>query len=244
MQRFARIVLIVLVLAGCDHWVTTYDGTDASPLLSGRITADGTDDYTITGTNGSAEARALSTNTGGNLREVFWPSDGPDATDEQTCAEWGTASGKYTQQGAALRIASSGPMRAITVTKNVFYEAGWIFNFHVWDASGGTFFGQFDLTPVFHPDGTLVPLPWHLCARTLRGRLEFKVWPSAEPEPEWGDTTHGGSAPIPAGWEAPGKAGWYIGHLPNDGYATFDQLVASKNEPQLPTTTTSGPASG
>ena len=74
-------------------------------------------------------------------------------------------------------------MRAITVTKNVFYGAKWLFNFHVWDATGGTIFAHFDLTSVFDPNGTLVPLPWHLCARTLRGQLEFKAWPSSETEP-------------------------------------------------------------
>jgi hypothetical protein len=241
MKRVARVFFVVLVLAGCDNWVITYDASDPSPFLAGKISADGTDEYTFTGTNGAVDVRPFATNTGGNTREVFWPSDGPDETDEQTCAEWGAASGDFTQQGAALRIASAGPMSAITVTKNVAFGAKWIFNFHGWNASGGTIFAHFDLTSVFYPNQTLVPLPWQMCARTLRGRLEFKAWPSSEPEPAWGDTTHGGSAPIPAGWDAPGKAGWYIGHLPPDGYATFDHLVAWKDVLVSPTSvTTSG----
>ena len=122
MKRLVILVLVVLALAGCDNWVITYDGADPSPFLSGKISADGSDDYTFTGTNGSVDVRPIATNTGGNTREAFWPSDGPDETDEQTCTEWRYASGDHTQQGAALRITSAGPMRAITVTKNVFYR--------------------------------------------------------------------------------------------------------------------------
>src|SRR4051794_25613938 len=101
-KRAAVLVFLVVILSGCDNWVITYDSTDPSVFLSGKITSDGSDEYTFTGTNGSVDIRPLATNTGGNTREAFWPTDGPDETDEQTCAEWGAASGDFTQQGAAL----------------------------------------------------------------------------------------------------------------------------------------------
>ena len=54
--------------------------------------------------------------------------------------------------------------------------------------------------------GVVTPFPWHFCARVIGSKVEFKVWPVAEPlEPAWGDPTHGGSAMLPAGWSARGR---------------------------------------
>ncbi len=223
--------LCLLALVGCDLSVPvlTYDRSSKESISSAVISADGTDRYTITRRDDSVEAAAVASNVAGNLRKVFWPSDGPDVADAQSCAVWASQiDGSRTQQGAALRITTLGGVtRALTVTKNIAYGFVWVFNLHAWDSSvtpQKSSIGQIDLSPVFAPNGTVVPLPWHLCARTLRGRLAFKAWPGTEPEPKWGDTTHGGSGPIPAGWEGPGRAGWYIGHLRPGETATFTNL--------------------
>lgn len=221
-KRLAAVAALTL-LAGCDWLIPTYTPADPTPIGSAVVTADGTDAYSFTTTTGTVEAQPLDGNTGANLRMVFWPSDGPIVTDQQTCATWSSAVGPMTQEGAALRVIDG---HAITVTKNVWAGAQWIFNLHVWAAGVGTMFGQFDLGAVFNRAGTLSPLPWHLCARALRGVFSFKAWPDYEREPSWSDATHGGSALIPTGWETPGRAGWYVGHLPPGGQATYSALTA------------------
>lgn len=225
MARLRRLwALPVLLLASCDLLVPTHGSTDPLTASHAIVTSDGTDSYTYTAIGTDLDARPLAGDSGGNLRTVFWPASGADEIDQQTCAVWTSQTGPLVQQGAALRINGN---HVLTVTKNVIFGAQWIFNMHAWSGGTGTLFGQFDLRSVFDPDGdgTVVPLPWHLCARTLRGMLSFKVWPDSEREPGWGDSSHGGSKPIPAGWQAAGKAGWYVGHLPKDnGDAVFASL--------------------
>ena len=117
------------------------------------------------------QVAALDTNTSANLRSAFWPADSPLVTDAQTCATWASQSLSTAQQGAALRVATvDGSTRAVTVTKNIFYGATWLFNVHTWDTSA---------TPAFHPVGGVLlkselwpddvesPLPWHeaICQR-------------------------------------------------------------------------------
>jgi hypothetical protein len=132
-----------------------------------------------------------------------------------------------------LRITQSGSrIRAISVTKNVFYGATWIFNFHLWDTAlspAFTLIGATNLQSTLVHNGVVTPLPWSFCARVIGSKLEFKVWPVAEPlEPAWGDPTHGGSVTLPAGWSAPGKAGWYIGHIQPNTTAVFTNLSTYK----------------
>ena len=148
------------------------------------------------------------------------------AENEQSCATWSSESSNINQEGAALRIseAADGAGRAITVTKNVYFHAGWIFNVHVWDTATtgvGTQIGSFDLSSVFRPGGSQVPLPWNLCARVVGPTVSFIAWPATEQPPAWDDATHGGSVTLPNGWDSVGAAGWYIGHLQPGDSATF-----------------------
>ena len=126
------------------------------------------------------DALALPTNTGGNLRSLFWPDKAPVVADSQTCALWTSQSDGLVQQGAALRIRQSntGRVRAITVTKNIFLGASWIFNFHTWDtARPGVFepFGEPKKIPALVGTGAPAPLPWQFCARIVGQVIEFKV---------------------------------------------------------------------
>jgi hypothetical protein len=170
--------------------------------------------------------------SGGNLRDLFWPSDSPTVADSESCAIWSAATDQYLQQGAALRIVRSGShIRAVTVTKNIFLGGVWIFNFHVWDSTQSPAFTQFgatDLHALLVHNGVVTPLPWHFCARVIGNTVEFKVWTGAEGEPAWGDPSHGGHATLPAGWTAPGASGWYIGHLHPHDSATFTDLTTYK----------------
>ena len=239
------ILVLVLFLAACDISVLTYDSNDSSTIDTAVITHDGTDSYSITGTNGAVTAAPLDDNTSGNLREAFWPTDSPVVPNAQTCATWTQADSDHlTQEGAALQITNTGGVtRAVTVTKNVWLSANWIFNFHVWDSSvdpAAQQFASFDLSSVFVHNGVQVPMPWHLCAQIVRIHdISFKAWPDSEPEPRWGDSTHGGSATIPDGWGQPGQTGWYIGHLAPGSASYFSGLTTWKIVPDTTTTTTS-----
>jgi hypothetical protein len=173
-------------------------------------------------------ASVQSTSSDGNVREVFWPRSARVAADGESCATWSSQSSRLVQQGAALRIhAVSGGYRAITVTKNVWFGVNWIFNFHVFDTSRRTLyasFGHVDLSDAFKAGNKPRPLPWHLCARTRGSTVEFKVWRGGTAEPAYGVPGAGGSKRLPAGWSAPGTAGWYIGHVPALGGAVLDNL--------------------
>ncbi|MGZ6975486.1 MAG: hypothetical protein ACXVKQ_16200 [Acidimicrobiia bacterium] len=237
-MRRRKIVVVfmslLLLAAGCEKVrVQTYGPTDGSASDRAVLTADGPDEYRFVSVPANTVVGALDNSGGGNLREAFWPGSNPIVPDSESCAIWGAQTGPIVQQGAALRITQDGSRtRAITVTKNIFYNATWIFNFHVWDSSQSpafTIFGATDLSAELVHAGVVTPLPWHFCARVIGSKVEFKVWPVAEPiEPAWGDPTHGGSATLPAGWSAPGKAGWFIGHLQPGDTAVFTDLATYK----------------
>jgi hypothetical protein len=222
--------LFALLLPACARtWTVTYDGNRGDvdrTMVQATVTPDGSDRYLIESSGVQVHAAAPRTNTGGNHRAVFWPEASPPVTDGQSCATWTAQSDpRRVQQGAALRIATdeAGRTRAVTVTKNIWFGITWTFNFHVWDTSRhppGAQIGNVDMGAVVGGQ----PLPWHLCARTVGRTLEMKVWTGTEPEPRWGDRSHGGAVTLPDEWVYPGKAGWYIGHLAPGGFADFSNL--------------------
>ncbi len=223
------VIGVVLVVGACvatPH--VTYDGSGDPHPQTVVLTPDGFDTYAFTSGAGSAEFAARPDNRDSNLRQAFWPTGGPEVVDQQSCATWTSDTGGVTQQGATLRLSTAtGHVRAVTVTKNVWFYALWVFNVHVWDTSSlqpFTLVGQVDLQPEFFAGGHLPPLPWHLCARVIGPTVDVKAWPDPEPEPAWGDPFHGGSVTLPGGWVYPGRAGWYIGHLQPGAAARFDDL--------------------
>src|SRR5262249_62418260 len=85
----------------------------------------------------------------------------------------------------------------------------------------------FDLSPVFRPDGeNVVALPRDLCARAVGGTVTFEAWVDGQPQPAWGDSSHGGTVSLPGGWVYPGQPGFYIGHLQPGDQAMFSELDA------------------
>jgi hypothetical protein len=236
MRKRKVIVLVtalLLVAAACDKVrVQTYGPTSTSPSNQAVLTPDGPTSYRFVSAPANTVAASVDS-AGGNVRQIFWPGDNPVLPDTESCAIWSGQSGAHVQQGAALRIRQDGSrVRAVTVTKNVFLDATWIFNFHVWDTSKSpayTPIGATNLEAALRHDGIVTPLPWHFCARVIGSKLEFKVWTATDAfEPAWGDRNHGGSVQLPAGWEAPGKAGWFVGHIQPNNTAVFNDLATYK----------------
>lgn len=221
-RRYAGLVLCAALCAAC----TTYDFHDTAPLVSAVLT--GTQPFTMVSTPGHASF--VSQTPDNNTREIFWPSDSPAVSSAESCATWATQTDTLVQQGAALRIHKvAGGYRLVTVTKNIWLGALWIFNFHVWDTSQSspfTLLGGVDLSSEFRLSGTTVyPPPWYMCARVDGSTLQFKAWRPGQAEPAYGDPHYGGAMTLPAGWSDPGATGWYIGHAPSNAEATFNDLV-------------------
>jgi hypothetical protein len=226
------IVSLAVLMIACDkRWVVSLDhGTAALPddaIAHALLTSDGDDSYVYEGSGPELRVSAPSTNSSSNLRNLFWPASAPSATDGGSCSTWaGETDDTYIQQGTALRVqtdADGKVMRAVTVTKNIAYGVIWVFNVTLWDTSSRsprTGVAQVNLKAIVAGK----PFPWHLCARAIGTAVTLKVWAGDEPEPEWGDLSHGGSATLPSEWVYPGKAGWYIGHLPPGGFASFSNL--------------------
>lgn len=167
-----------------------------------------------------------------NVREVFWRADAVPMVDQQSCITWdqtaASVHGEPIQPGLAMRIASVGPhnegLKAVTLTENVVFAGTWLFNVHVWDTTRPdpmTLLHTFDVSTVVgritnvdgHAANLMVEPPWHLCGRTIGDRFSFKVWTGDDPEPAWSDPTRVYSVALPPGWDIPGYAGGYIGHL-------------------------------
>lgn len=198
------------------------------PSLNARVlTYDGDDRYELSLSGTTMVARASTSNTGGNTRIAFTPAGSASRTDQQSCASWSSQAPGRDQQGAALRVVATqdGATKGITVTKNIWFGATWIFNVHLWDTSQSQVFtqiAQFDLSTAFRRGDHALPLPWSICARVVGNTVSFIVWPSDQAQPAWDNPDYGGSVTLPAGWDHPGVPGWYVGHLAAGDEARFD----------------------
>ncbi|MCU1499665.1 MAG: hypothetical protein JWM47_3618 [Acidimicrobiales bacterium] len=239
----ARLIVAIAGLAlltGCQRWVWTVNGTEETGSDAPRLavlTPDRSDRYAFRATARGVQVTAPRTNSGQNLRVVFWRPGSPVGATSQTCATWSSQAADGVQQGAALRIrVSPGRVRAITVTKNIWQHATWGFNFHTWDSDRPQPWQHFGGVEVenLRSGRQVKPLPWRFCARIRDRSVEVKVWPTDRAEPAWGDPAWGGSKVLPAGWEAPGVTGWFIGHLPPGGTATLDNLATWRRDAMPP----------
>lgn len=224
-------VACVVVLAAC--------AASASPLGAGNLTPEGDDRYGLTQVDGVVTAAAPVTNTGGNTRVAFWRFVDSASVDQESCATWVDAHGRFQQQGAALRVRSvDGRTTAITVTGNVHLGARWFFSVHVMDSAADPALhqvGGFDLSDVFRPGGPetteVPPYPWRMCARVVGDTVSFIVWPLTHPEPAWADPRFGGSVQLPPGWGEAGRPGWYVGHLEPGDSVGFSDLATDVVSP-------------
>jgi hypothetical protein len=234
----------VLAVAGCtlpppppalDPLPADLDGV--------ALTRDGRGSYGVVRTGTDLTVTGLLTG-GANTRTALWRRDVEVSADELSCATWVAETAPYNQPGAALRLRPvPGGTTGVTVTKNVWFLGGWVFNVHVWDTRAPdpfTLVGQVVLDATFRQaDGWTRPFPWRLCARAVGDRVDVLVWPAAQVEPAWGDPAYGGSVALPTGWNYPGVPGWYAGHLGVGDQITFTGLTA---EPVTPVPPTSPPA--
>lgn len=227
----AVVVLLLAVVSVLSFPAVGGAGPSADPVLRAWIpTPDGSDGYSIVGGRDALTVSANPGNRSGNLRAVVWPEDAPALRDSTGCATWERASGDSIQEGMAVRIGTTpaGEPTAVTVTKNVYAGAQWLFNVHLWRGAGlGRQIGEFDLRSVFEdlgPGRAVRPLPWRMCVRTRGDRLDLLVWPLAGPTPRWGDPRHGGTLRLPASVAPRGASGWYAGHLGPDTSVTYTDL--------------------
>jgi hypothetical protein len=194
-----------------------------APSLDGAtLTPNLRDTYAVAVDEAALTISAPAQNRYAGTRVLLWDRDGVRTADQESCATWSGSSNDFHQEGAALRVTNvDGVTRGLTVTKNIYagpQDNGnyAFFNVHTWDTgepSIATLIAQFDLRPEFFEGGRLLAHPWRMCARVVGGTLSFVVWPAGEPRPPWDDGVHGGSVFLPAGWDQPGHAGWYAGHL-------------------------------
>lgn len=250
MKLFVAIAALIVAAASCALVpVQDFGGGYPWRASSAVLTTDGVDNYMFSTSPDHMTVAALGTNTRADLRTVFYPTDVPTQTNAQSCATWTDGTWAETQQGAALRISTdwAGNTRAITVTKNVFGGFVWVFNIHLW-ISGPTrtqdLIAQFNLKDgVIAPNGALKPFPWRMCARAIGPTIDFKVWPTTEPEPVWGNPAYGGSATVPDAWVYAGHTGWYAAHLSAGNQANFTDLASWKYVPATDAPPTTAPPS-
>jgi len=179
--------------------------------------------YVTSGT-GTVVVKARTAN--GNERQFFWLNGSPAVSDSTSCAEWRSGTG-LAQQGAAFRITDvAGVVRGLTITRNIWARAFWMFNFHWWDTSIPGVYKPFHSTNLTRYLRRAVTYPLWFCARVTGREIQFVVWKAGTRRPAWGSTTQGGSSRIPPAFgSTPGMTGWYVGHVPDGSSVVFDRLA-------------------
>lgn len=179
------------------------------------LTRDGHDTTGIQmSTADAGRVVAGASNTGRDSRTVFTRRGDAPSTNQEVCVRF-RHSGGIAQEGVAFRIRhGDGRTRAVTVTKNIWSVANWMFNVHTWDtARPGVFVqhGGLDMSPAL---GRRIQghETWNLCGRAVGTRVDVRAWRQGGAEPGWDHHTVR-SATIPSGFTAPGRPGWYAGHV-------------------------------
>ena len=184
---------------------------------------------------GSLLVSAPSTNVGGDLRMLMWQADRPATVNQQACATWlsvidlserglsGIAGNPHLwQPGLALRIVTDGTVtKALSIAQNVWAGAMWVFWVQMWDTAKVPKMQasiEFDARHLLTTSAPGAPVrfaapPWHVCARVVGDRLDFKLWTGQSAEPSYADPEHAFHARLPADWVYAGYTGTYAGHL-------------------------------
>lgn len=197
------------------------------------LTRDGSDvTHVQHASAGVVRVSSPASNRDQNSRSFLWRNDAAVSRDQWSCATT-QHTGMPIQEGVALRLADSpkGGTRGITVQKNIFGFADWVYNVHLWDtAEPGREGGRSVAHLASHDMSAALRLLWpihgprRLCARVVGDVVELKVWSASDAEPEWGDPVHSRTTPLPSGWDYEGRPGLYIGHVPANGVVTFSDL--------------------
>ncbi len=241
-----RLLSMCLIAATITSACQPLFGTPSGPVRHATLTATQGLSYRYVGDDVSVTANADAPFPDGNVREVFWRDQSVWDANPSECMTWNTTAGSTSQimqPGVAVRIAPTGPdnagVKAVTVTENIWSYGVWLFNVHVWDSTQAapfTLIETFDLSSIVGKvwkdeagaiQSTLVAPPWHVCAAAYGNQFSFKVWTGTNPEPAWDDTTHVFTTTLPDGWDYPGAAGGYIGHLKEGMQANYSDMTQS-----------------
>jgi hypothetical protein len=200
------------------------------------ISSVGHDTYAMTYVRSALQVNAAPTNTDHNNRALFWPAAQHTSRDGEVCAQWKTEDHATQivpniQEGLAFRVRNNadGSLDAITLTRNVWFDASWHFNVNLWhvvDTSrpGLTNMLGADLRSQF---GNFPNLPWGICGKVMGRTLTFVVWRAGrEAKPAYGSKTNGGTVTLPTNYVYRGNFGWYAGHLAKGQSVDFDELKA------------------
>jgi hypothetical protein len=205
------------------------------------LTHDAGDSTHISSSASGIRVSAPPLNLGSNSRSVLYRTDATASLDQVSCLS-ATHSGLPVQEGVALRIDdSSATTRAVTVTKNIWFGYHTLYNVHGWDTSRAVPLqplGYVDLVEVLGGSSA----PRRLCARVRGDLLELKAWPADRPEPAWEDHSAVHRLSLPPEWVFEGRPGWYIGHVPPDGWAMLTDLVADTLSIPTEPPSSSGPS--
>lgn len=226
----------------------------SGPLAQVVLTPDGADRYdaAVAGA-GSVTVSAPASNVGTNLRALYWQTDRPATVDQQVCVTWPSVADlskigvaglagnpRFWQPGIALRIASNGAAtKGIAIAQNVWAGGQWIFWVQMWDTGAAvplTATVDFDLSDLLVTTAADEPIklaapPWHVCARVVGRRLDFKLWTGRAAEPTFADPRHAFHAELPPEWVYPGYPGSYAGHLRPGADVRFADITTAPAEP-------------
>ena len=218
----------------CDGVTTRAEDRPDRGVIASVATRDGPRTYEFATTSGGDRVTVHAPpGTGRNLRMVWTTRDVPVSRDHEACDTWGITDGPITQQGVALRVVDErgSVARALCVMKNIWQGGTWIFNVIGFDHGSFTLLGSVDLSGTFDRDGLVPALPWRMCARVRDRTLVWKVWPTARPEPAWGDAGYGTTITLPTEWVYAGRPGFYVGHLEAGDDALFTDESAATLRP-------------
>lgn len=241
-RRAAAVIVTALlaVAAACNSGVDPLDPSLGAAVITRESPEEA---YGLTVANDVVTAAARSSNTGSNMRVVFWRKSDPVSTDQESCATWSAADHDQ-QPGIALRAHDvAGGTQVITMTKNIWFSAWSIFNVHVMDSSNpdepfvqiaGSDLPGLRLSESYND---VKPYPWRGCARVVGTTVSLKVWPVNEPEPAWDDPNYGYSVTLPAEWGVTtGRAGFYASHLRPGASLDYSDVAITNLDDPAPST--------
>lgn len=190
MNRIKALVLtIIVVCSGClgEPWQAAY------------LTQDPDDTYSIDNPDGMADSiifAANPANTDTNTRAIA------TVPGTSVCATT-TTPNPVIQPGLSF----VGPEGTITLTRNVWFAAAWLWNVNFWPGGG-------QLSNIGQWDASQIPIsPIRVCGRYLNGTVQIR-WN----EGEW-------SQPIAVPLTSVTRTGVYGGHIPAGGSITFTAIT-------------------
>lgn len=181
------------------------DFTWASSQFVG-VAADAAEHYvTITAGTGLGQTRRIAGNAAGALIiSPNWTTI-PDATSNFQV---------WTQNN-----------RAVTLTKNVFLNAHYLFNWHVWEGSAFFAVAAFlDFGTYLAPGGVIAQFPWQVWSK-VEGRVASVAVAKGSDTPDYNAVGRSGSVTLPLNFCQSGESGLYLGHLNAADVFDFKDLL-------------------